>query len=93
MNHWLAAVLFTTLIAAYGCIMWILLAIAVHAHHRIVVMLDTGYGWRDAGYILRRKKRAEYGPKPGAHRPRPRAQAQVLSIKNSPPWPPPGSLP
>lgn len=89
MDHWLRAILFTTTIAAYAGFMWIGFAFVVHAHRRIVIMLDTGYYWKDAGAILRREKRAQYGPKPGAHRPRPRAQAQVLAIKNSPPWPDP----
>ena len=89
MAHWWLAIFFVTSITAYAAAMWILLAFARHAHRRILIMLDTGYYWKDSGAILRREKRAEYGPKPGAHRPRPRAQAQVLSVKNSPPWPPP----
>ena len=67
MKHWETAVLFVTLIAAYAAAMWILLAFARHAHHRITMMLDSGYGWADAGVMLRRKTKKENGPDPGRH--------------------------
>lgn len=67
-HHWIVALIFTTSIAAYAAIMWILLGVARHFSHRITIMMDTRYGFRDAGVLLMRKARQETGPAPGRHR-------------------------
>ena len=89
-GHWWKAILFATTITAYGGFMWIMFAFVIHAHRRIVIMLDQGYYWKDAGAILRREKRKESGPKPkpgGAHRApsakqREQSGVQILSIED-----------
>lgn len=74
MRHLLTAAGFVLVIAAFTAAMWILLAFARHTHHRLLMMLDTGwpgkrgYGWRDAGVLLRRHTKRENGPDPGKHR-------------------------
>jgi hypothetical protein len=88
MHHLWNAILITSLVAVYVAFMWITLAFARHAHDRIRIMLATGYYWRDAGAILRREARQKYGPRPGRHRPNPRAVAELLSSDEAP-WPPP----
>jgi len=90
--RWWEAILFVTSLAAYAAAMWILLAFARHAHRVILIMLDTGYYWKDSTAILRRETRRAHEPRPGAHRaPKPkqrkRAAAEILAIEDSP-WPP-----
>ena len=74
MRHLLEAVAFVLVVAAFTGVMWVLLAFPRHAHRRILMMLDTGwpgkrgYGWRDAGVLLRRHTKRENGPDPGKHR-------------------------
>jgi hypothetical protein len=92
-GHWWAAIWFVLSIAGFTAIMWILLGFAVHAKHRITIMLDTRYGWKDAGVLLMRKARQETGPPPGRHRAieplRPTFVKNPLPLPagNGEPWP------
>lgn len=97
MDHWWRAIIFVTSIAAYVAVLWILLAFARHAHQRILIMLNTGYYWKDAGQILRREARKAAGPKAGAHRApnrkqeRQRGKVEILSRQDEPAWEDPHS--
>jgi hypothetical protein len=100
MRHWLTAVEFVTLLAVYAGFMWILLAFVVHTHRRLVIMLDAGwpgkhgYGWKDAGVLLRRKTKQKLGPEPGRHRaaePQP-PPARLVAITAGEPERPPSDV-
>ena len=65
MEQW---ILITIAVTAIGTVAYIVLGAARHVSHRITIKLDSGYGWKDAGVLLRRKTRQEYTGEPGRHR-------------------------
>ena len=102
MSRVITAIEISGLLAAAAAVLYVLFAFARHAHDRILVMLSTGYYWRDAGVILRRQNKERAGPIPGRHRlpagkpPEPAGKVLQLppgDVGPAGPWPPDNTAP
>lgn len=68
----------------FAAVAWVLFGVAHHYHRVLLMKLDSGYGFKDAAVLLRRKTRRENGYEPGKHRPDD-GQAHVLAVTDGPP--------
>ena len=95
-SHLLSAIIFVSITGVFCALVWLGFAYIRHVHRVLLMMADSGYGYRDSAYLVRRVTRRWLGRPPGTHRsagPEKQQPLTLVAIEGDPttvpeqPWP------
>jgi hypothetical protein len=84
-RHLVNAIIFVSIVGAFCSLLWFAAAYVRHVHRVLLMMADSGYGYKDSAYLVRRVTRRWLGKPPGTHRAAGREKQQPLALVEAKP--------